>query len=303
MSTNFFDLSRYSFSRRKDVVNPGKTIYNPLYSNVRTMKGKDQIIGNSSIDYSLEASVEVAAAAIEQGINPANSVEFITQSNLNVDGIINRGNIYTGRGGDTVYGSGTAQITAVAQTVSQAIAIADTADAAAIANSLAAIEVAAVVNGINNSGKISTGPGSDSVVGEVNAAVGAIATASVDAIAIVTAIAEAPMSEGLKAVAQGFAISLAQAKVVATGINNKYGEISTGLGSDNISASATSYSATYAAAEFSAISAAAPSENKALAQAVMQAIAETEDKAIAINNKYGDIRTGFGADTIEANAI
>ncbi|MGB6295833.1 MAG: hypothetical protein WBF90_06555 [Rivularia sp. (in: cyanobacteria)] len=301
MSTDFFDLSQYVFTRRSDVVNPYKTIYNPLYSTVRTLKGKDQIIGSSSLSFSLGVSIEVAAKAIAQGHNPVNSVEFLAQSKLNIDGIINRGNIYTGKGRDTVSGSASAQITAVAQTVSQAIAIANTVDATVIANSLAAVEIAAIANGINNSGKISTGRGSDTVAGTVKASVEAVAVASIDATAIVNAIAQAPMSEGLQAVAAGFATSLASSKVLATGLNNKYGQVSTGSGSDNISAMATSYSATYAYTEVSNL-AIAPPENQALALVIFETIAQTEDIAIGINNEYGNIRTGHGADTIEAHA-
>ncbi len=301
MNSNFFNLSQHIFTRRDDVVNPGKTIYNPLHSTVRTLRGQDEIIGSSSLDFNLGVSIGVAAEAIGQGSNPTNSVEFKTQAKLNVDGIINRGNIYTGKGRDVVSGTAVAQVTAVASTVSEAIAIANTVDATAIANSLAAVEIAAVANGINNSGKISTGEGSDTVAGTVKASVAAAATATIDVLAIVTAIAQTPMSEGLQAVAAGFATSLASAKVLATGLNNQQGEVYTGSGADNISAIATSYSATYAEAQVSAL-ATAPSENQALALAVVEAIAQTEDIAIAINNEHGHIVTGYGTDTIEATA-
>jgi len=301
MSSNFFDLSQHVFTRRDDVVNPGKTIYNPLHSTVKTLRGKDQIIGSSSLSFNLGVSIEVAAQAIGQGSNPANSAEFTTQAKLNIDGIINRGNIYTGKGRDTVSGAAAAQVTAIAQTVSEAIAIANTVDATAIANSLAAVEIAAIANGINNSGKISTGKGSDTVTGTVKASVAAVATATIDATAIVTAISQNPMSEGLKAVAEGFATSLASAKVLATGLNNQYGEVDTGSGRDKISAIATSYSATYAEAQVSAL-ATAPPENQALALTVVEAIAQTEDIAIAIYNKHGHINTGYGADTVAATA-
>jgi hypothetical protein len=301
MNGDFFDLSEIVFTRRDDVVNPGTTIYNPAYSTVRTFKGDDYIIGSSSVNFGLGVSIEVAAQAIGQGSNPVNSVEFVTQAKLNVSGIINRGEIYTNRGNDIIRGSAIAKVTAVAQTVTEAIAIANTYDATAIANSLASVEIAAIATGINNSGKISTGAGSDLVIGEVEASVAAVAIANIDVTAIVTAIAQTPMSEGLQAVAAGFATSLAQAKVIARGIDNTCGEISTNSGADKISAIATSYSATYAEAQVSAF-VTAPPENQALALVVFEAIAKTEDIAIAIDNYHGDIRTGFGADTIEATA-
>ena len=301
MTSNIFNLNEYIFTTGHDVLNPNKTILNPEHYTVKTLKGRDQIIGSSSISFNLGVSVEVAAEAIGQGGNPVNSAEFRTKSKLNIDGIINKGNIYTNRGRDVVSGTATAQITAIAQTVSEAIAIANTVDATAVANSLASVEIAAVANGIQNSGKISTGAGSDTIVGEAIASVAAVATATIDVTAIVSAVAQNPMSDGLRAVALGFATSLAQAKVVATGINNAGGEIKTGSGADNISATANSYSATYAEAELSAVSIADP-ENQALALTVVEAIAQTEDVAIAIGNKHGDINTGYGADAIEATA-
>lgn len=301
MNNDFFDLSKLVFTRGDDVVNPGTTIYNPACSIVKTRKGDDKIIGSSSVSFGLGVSIEVAAEAIGQGSNPVNSVEFVTQAKLNVSGIINRGGIYTNRGHDIVSGSATAKITAVAQTVTEAIAIANTSNATAIANSLASVEIAAIASGINNSGKIFTGAGSDTVAGEVEASVAAVATASIDVTAIVTAIAQTPMSEALKAVAAGFTTSLAEAKVIARGVNNTWGEIRTNSGADKISAIANSYSATYVEAQVSALTT-APPENQALALVVVEAIANTEDIAIAIDNYNGDILTGTGGDTIEATA-
>ncbi|MEO1375232.1 MAG: hypothetical protein AAFW70_13115 [Cyanobacteria bacterium J06635_10] len=299
MNSDFFDLSEFIFTRGDDVVNPGQTIYNPATSTIRGKKGDDLIIGSSSVSYGLGVSIQVAAEEIGQGSNPVNSVEFINQARLNVSGIINRGEIYTNRGMDIVSGSATAEVTAVAQTVSEAIAIANNVDATAMANSLASVEITAITNGINNSGKISTGWGSDTVAGEVIASVGAVATASINVAAIVNVIAQAPMSEALEAVAAGFATSLASSKVIARGINNKFGEIATNSGADKISAIATSYSATYAQAQVSVFTS-APPENQALALGVVEAIAKTEDVAIAIDNEFGNIRTGHGADIIEA---
>ena len=301
MDSKYFDLSQLLFSRKSDVVNPGETIFNPEWSTVRTFKGEDQIIGSASVNFNLAASVGVAAEAIGEGSNPAASAEFTTQARLNIDGIINRGNILTGRGEDIISGTAAAQVTAIAQTVSEAIAIANTVDANAISTSLAAIDIAAIANGINNSGRIFTGAGDDTVSGTVEAGVAAVATATIDVTAIVSAIAQAPMSEGLQAVAAGFATSLASSRVLATGLNNEHGLLSTGTGADGISAVATSYSATYAEAQVFAV-ATAPPENQALALAVVEAIALTEDLAIAIDNEYGYINTGYGADKIEATA-
>ncbi len=301
MSSYLFDLSKSIFTHKSDVVNPGKTIFNPEDSTVKTLRGKDQIIGTSSVSFGLGVSIQVAALEIGQGINPANSGEFITKAKLNVDGIINRGDIYTNRGKDTVKGSATAEVIAVAETVTQAIAVADTVDATALANSLASVEIGAIANGINNSGLISTGLGADSVIGEVEGSVAAVATAVLDVIAIAAPIAQAPMSEGLKAIALGFTTSLAKAKVVATGFNNQYGEIRTDQGRDHITAIATSDVATYAKADISAL-AVASDENQALALGIIEAVAQAEDTAMAIYNNYGEINTGLGADIIEATA-
>ena len=301
MSSDLFDLSEVVFTRRTDVVNPGKTIYNPKHSTVRTRRGHDKIIGSSSINYDLGVSIKVVAEEIGLGINPVNSAEFIFQAELNVDGIINRGDIYTNKGRDIVSGTAIAQVKAEASTVSEAVAIASTMDATAIAKSLASVKIAAITNGIDNSGKVNTGPGSDTVTGDVTAAVAAVAKASIDVTSIVTAIAQAPTSEGLKAVAAGLTASLAKAQVVATGLNNNYGELRTGGGADKISATATSFSASLAEAQFTGFTTANPG-NQSLVIGLIEAIAQTEDTAIAIYNQYGRINTGYGADTIEFTA-
>ncbi|MEO1428206.1 MAG: hypothetical protein AAFS12_04550 [Cyanobacteria bacterium J06632_19] len=301
MSSDSFDLSQVHFTRRADIVDPGKTIYNPEHSTVRTRKGDDQIIGTSSVSYDLGVSIRVTAEEVGLGTNPVGSGEVTTQAQLYVNGIINEGDIFTNRGRDIVSGSANAQFTAAASAASEAIAIASNANATAIASSLAAIEITGIANGINNSGRIFTGPGSDTISGEVKAGVAAVAQASIDVTSIVTAIAQAPTSDGLKAVAAGFAQSIAKAKVVATGLNNNHGELRTGGGADKISAAATSYSATYSEAEISGFTTANPG-NKALILGVIEAVAQTEEIAIAIYNQNGHMRTGYGDDTIEATA-
>ncbi|MDJ0620587.1 MAG: hypothetical protein QNJ63_28280 [Calothrix sp. MO_192.B10] len=301
MSSNFFDLSTFPFTGGNDVVNPGKTIFNPAGSTVKTLKGNDQIIGNSSLRFDLGVSVETAAQDINQGINPVSSAEFIAQPKLNINGIINNGNLYTNRGRDVVNGKAAAEVFTQVNTITQAIAIANTVDASAIAASIAVVDITAIANGIKNTGEIGTGPGSDTVDGEVISSVSAEATATLDVQAIATAVAQEPVTEGLQAVAQGFAISLAKAKVVATGINNQQGELRTGRGGDNISAKATSFSTTRADVEATVLAAATP-ENQALVQGIFDAIVQVEDQAIAFDNTNGLVSLGLGRDTLEANA-
>ncbi|MDJ0674891.1 MAG: hypothetical protein QNJ36_05860 [Calothrix sp. MO_167.B42] len=301
MSSDFFDLSTFHFTDTDDVVNPGKTIFNPGWSTVKTLKGDDQLIGTSSLGFDLRVTVETAAEDIGLGSNPVDSSTFTAQAKLNINGIINKGNLYTNRGHDLVSGKAVALISAQANTITQAIAIANTVDASAMAASLAVIDITAIANGIKNTGEIGTGSGNDTVDGEVIAAVRAEATATLDVLALATAVAQEPFTEGLQAVATGFAQSLAKAKVVATGINNRDGELRTNRGEDNIFATANSFSTLIAEAEASVFANAAP-ENKALVQGIFDAVAQVEDKAIAIDNTYGYISLGSQDDKIEARA-
>lgn len=301
MSNDFFDLSQYYFTNGKDIVNPRKTIYNPTGSDVRTLRGGDEIIGISLANFDVSIAAESASLDINQGINPVSSSEFITQASLYADGIINNGNIYTNRGRDLVTGTAVAVASATTQTATQAIAIANTVNASAISSSLAAIEIKAIANGIKNTGILSTGGGSDTVSGEVVTAVSAEATATLNVTAIAAAVAQEPMSDGLQAVAVGYTASLAKAEVVATGLNNKNGEVKTGIGRDNIGATANSFSTVRADAEIAILAAASP-ENSVLAIGLIDAIAQVEDKAIAINNENGYIDLGRGVDSITATA-
>ncbi len=293
------DLSKVNFTNLADVVEPGVTIFNPEGSNVSTLGGADLLIGTSTLidDFGFGVLVEVVA----QNASQSEAVDLSSQATLYADGIHNLGSIMTNQGQDIVTGTATAKITAIAQTVSEAIAIANFLDTSVIAETFASIDIKAIANGIKNSGKISTGEGSDTINGDIQASVVAVATATVDATAIVDAIAQAPLSEGLTAFAGAIAQSLAKATVTATGINNIRGQIATNEGADTISANATSESATFAEASAFAFAAATP-ENQALALTVVEAIAQTQDKAIAIDNRKGYISLGLGDDIIEATA-
>ena len=174
-------------------------------------------------------------------------------------------------------------------------------DADAVATTFANLNVNAIANGIKNSGQLATGEGSDSVNGEIDASIVAVATAKADATAIVQGIAQAPVNESLSAFAIAISQSIANGNIIATGINNVGGKITTARGGDTINAIATSDSANFAKASTSAL-AATTSENQVLALAVAEAIATVQDKAIAIDNSTGTIRTGKGKDNINATA-
>jgi hypothetical protein len=297
-----FNLSKVNFTRKSDVVNPGTEIFNPRFSYIDTLKGDDQIIGTSSLtgDFAFGAFVGIAA----QDLNATASADLSGKATVAVDGIQNRGIINTNDGRDIVRGTATASITATAETVSQVIAIANRTDTSAIANAFASISIKATADGIDNSfGVVDTGRGSDTVDGNTIASVAAVALATVDASAIIEAIAKAPMSEGLKAFAGAIAKSLAEASIIATGIKNIEGKISTGNGKDSLSATATSYAGTFAGTYASTLASITP-DNQALAIAVADAsaIASASSKSIAIDNTRGIIDTGNGDDTIEATA-
>lgn len=301
------DLSKVKFTNKGDKVNSDSGIFNPAGSNVKTLRGADQIIGNDSINssFGLEVITEVKARnARGFSRNAARLIaaaDISARANVRANGINNKGSISTNRGRDIVRGTATANVVAQASAVSEAIAYAKLVDTATVAATFANIDVNAIANGINNSGTLSTGKGSDSVDGNIDASIAAVATAKADGSAIVEGIAQAPMSDNLEAFARAIAQSLANATIAATGINNSGGKIDTAQGRDAINAIATSDSATLSEASTSTLAAATP-ENEALAMAVAEAIATTQDKAIAIDNTRGIIQTGQGDDSIKATA-
>ncbi|MEO1372801.1 MAG: hypothetical protein AAFW70_00440 [Cyanobacteria bacterium J06635_10] len=293
------NLSQVNFTKRADVFNSGSGIFNPAGSDVKTLRGADQIIGNQSLKSAFGFEVFANAVAINAGAISA--ADISAAATVNTDGIENKGSIATNRGRDVVRGTATAEVIASANAVSNAIAYANKLDTGAIAATFANVNVDAIANGINNSGKIGTGRGSDSVDGELVASLTAVATAEANGLAIVEGIAKAPVNQSLIAFADAIAVSLANASIIATGIKNVGGEIVTGKGGDTISAIATSDSNTLSEATARAGTAATP-ENEAIATTVAVAIAEAQDTAIAIDNTQGIIRMGSGKDTITATA-
>ncbi len=295
------NLSKVKFTNKADEVRSDHGIFNPKNSIVNTGEGADKIIATNSFygDFGFGVLVGV-------GVNDLNSIiasaEFSGRASVATEGIKNKGIIKTGRGRDVVSGTATANISVTATTVSQAIAISESADTNVITNAFASIKFRATADGIDNSrGEINNGKGSDGIYGDTDGSIAAVATAYADASAIVEAIAQAPVSEGLTAFAGAIATSIAKAKIIARGINNKEGTITTRKGPDTISATATSSAATLSqAAAFTVAS--APPENQALAQSVANAFAKVKDKAIAIDNTDGEIRTGNKADKITAYA-
>ena len=290
MVRDFFNLSRVKFTEYADVIDrgktQGKTIFNPQSSHVKTLGGDDLIIGTGSVkgDFGFEVVVGVGAKNFDSLIA---SVEFSERASLVANGIINKGIINTNEGGDVVSGSATANLSATAATVSQAIAIAETADTSVITKVFGSVQIKAIAEGLNNSGGgINTDQGNDTVEGKTQGSVAAVATAHADASAIVEAIATAPMCKELTAFAGAIAQSLAQAKIVARGINNQKGKLTTGPGADTISATAYSSAATLSETATSALVRTSEA-NQALAQAVAEAFAQAEDAAIAIDNTGG----------------
>ncbi|MGD1698687.1 hypothetical protein, partial [Dapis sp. BLCC M229] len=298
----FLDLRHVHFDDNSNVIDPGIPLVNPdYYSFIETGKGDDRLIGTDHVhsDFGVGALVGAAGKNINSVIA---STEFSSSFNVAAKGINNDGIIRTEAGPDIVKGSATSNISAVAQSVSQAIAIADAADTNVITNAFASIEVKSTADGIDNSGgEIDNGHGDDGISGNTEGSVGAVATATADASAIVEAIAEAPVSDGVTAIAGAFAQSLAQATIIGRGINNKNGLITTDLGGDTITATATSSAATLSQSAAIALSTATPG-NKAAAQSVANAFAQVEDKAIAIDNTNGEILTGNEEDKLTAEA-
>ena len=293
------DLSKIKFTNKGDKVNSDSGIFNPAGSDIKTLKGGDEIIGNNFIDTDFGFGVFAGAGTINAGAIAA--AEISGKANVRANGINNKGSISTNRGRDIVRGTATANVISQANTVSEAIAYANQVDTGSVTATFANIDVNAIANGIKNSGTLGTGKGNDSVDGDIDASIAAVATAKADAAAIVEGIAQAPMDDNLEAFALAIAQSIANAEISATGINNRGGKITTAKGGDAINAIATSDSATFSEASTSAF-AGGTGEGQALALAVAEAVATVQDTAIAINNKKGIINTGKGRDTIKATA-
>lgn len=293
------NLSKVRFTNQGDVVKSKSGIFNPTGSQVKTLKGADEIIGKQSINSDFGLGLFVGVGAINAGAIGA--ADISKEATVNADGIENKGSIATNAGKDLVKGSARAQISAQANAVSNAIAYANKLNTGAIAETFANINVDAIANGINNTGKIETNQGGDSVDGKLVASLTAVATAKANAIAFVEAIAKAPVNQSLIAFSDAIAESLANATITATGIKNVGGRMDTGNGGDSINAIATSDSNTLAETSTATKSASSP-QNEALATAVAVAIAEAEDIAIGIDNIRGFINLGKGKDVLKANA-
>ncbi|NES07893.1 MAG: hypothetical protein F6K22_36965 [Okeania sp. SIO2F4] len=295
------NLSHVHFDDNSNVIDLGIPLFNPKSSTVKTGEGADKLIGTdyAHSDFGVEALVGAAGQNINSVIA---STEFSFSFNVAAKGINNNGIIRTEEGPDTVKGTATSNISAVAQSVSEAIAVAETADTGVITNAFASIKVKSTADGIDNSGgEIYNGRGQDGISGGTEGSVAAVATATADASAIVEAIAKAPVSDGVTALAGAFAQSLAEGTIIARGINNKNGIMTTATGRDTITATATSSAATLSQSAASALSTATPG-NQAAAVSVADAFALVEDKAIAIDNTNGVIRTGNGKDSLTGEA-
>lgn len=295
------NISKIKFTNRADKVAPNATIFNPKNSIIKTLKGNDSLVGNSSLNGDFGFGVLVGVGVKNFGLL-ATSTEFLVNFKLRTQGINNKGTIQTNKGKDTIKGTASADLSVATNTVAKAIAVAQAVDTSVITQVLAALDIEANVIGINNSkATIQTGLGSDAIDGQTEGSVSARATASADASAIVEAIAGAPISNELIAFANAISTSLTTASISATGIKNRKGLLATGKGKDTISATANTQSSTFAGTSSSAFSS-APPDNQALALAVADAVAEASDIAIAIDNTGGKITTGKGADTIIATA-
>ncbi|MGD1716378.1 hypothetical protein [Dapis sp. BLCC M172] len=295
------DLSQEKFNGRSNKIDPGMTLFNPNNSIIKTRGGADKLIGTDSVYGDFVGGVLVQTGA-ENSINYGIDSALMASVDVAAKGIDNNGVIKTGRGRDLLKGSATSSVSAVAQTVSQAIAIADTADTAAISEAFADIKLSSTADGIDNSGgEINNGQGGDGIDGSTEGSVAAVATAIADASAIVEAVAEAPVSDGLTAFAGAIAQSFSQATIIARGINNENGKITTAGGKDTITATATSSAASLSQSAASALSSGTPG-NQALALSVANAFAQVKDKAIAIDNTNGEIKMGNGKDKLTGQA-
>ena len=97
------DLSKIKFTKKADKVNSDTGIFNPAGSDVKTLKGADEIIGNQSINssFGLEAIAELEV----RNAGAIAAADISAKANVNISGINNKGNISTNKGRDIVRGT------------------------------------------------------------------------------------------------------------------------------------------------------------------------------------------------------
>ncbi|TAE57112.1 MAG: hypothetical protein EAZ87_16895 [Nostocales cyanobacterium] len=295
------NLRQVKFTNKADQINSDYGITIPKHYQINTRNGADKIIGKKEIsdDFGIELSVEIVET---DHVPTIFNREFIITKEVNTDGIKNKGIINTGNGADKITGVAKTDLSANAIIIFQALALAKTTDTAVISNLFTSVELNATTDGIDNSySHINTGNGKDYISGFADASITAVAIANADISAIVDDITQTPNSENLTAFAQAITVSIAQAKIIAKGINNTKGRISTGNDDDTICGKATSVNSTFSET-FAGTFVTATPNSQAVAEAVANAVAETEDMAIAIDNQKGLINTGNGNDHIIAIA-
>lgn len=304
---SFFDLSKFLFSDELDIVIQDITIFNPLFSNIQTLGGSDQIISNVSLNG--DFGFQVIADAVNDGQNSLmkslDMNSLIQQAIVDGDGIKNQGIISLNQGEDIFQGLAVTNLSTTVEVIARAVSNASTFGNTAIANALGVIDFQATADGIDNSGGVlHTNGGSDTIGSDILGNLTAVAIATADASAIIEAIATLPMSPGLENFAQAVAVNLTNASIIATGINNQRGRMTTGAGSDTISSMADTFNNAIGLAFANAMDIVngAPVENQNLAMATAEAFLQITGISIAINNTEGFIHTGDHKDTINAKS-
>jgi hypothetical protein len=197
---------------------------------INTGAGNDIVSGTAIAN--LSATVTAQAIAFAQNANTSvitnalASIEFYATA----DGIDNSGGeINTGQGNDSIYGSAIGSVAADAIAYADASAIAE-AMAGATATSLAKATI--TVTGIKNiGGKITTGDGNDTIT--------AFATSSCITSSVAASSTLSSGNSDDQALAEAVSDAFAEAKDTAIAIDNTGGLISTGKGNDTIIAKAT----------------------------------------------------------------
>ena len=304
---SLFDLSQFLFSKQSDIIVQDATIFNPLLSTIQTLDGHDQIISNASIvgDFGFEVIANAENNGQNSLMKSLDMNSLTQQASVDGDGIKNQGTVSLNEGEDIFQGFATANLSTTVEVIARAVANASTFGVNSIANALAVIDFQATADGIDNSGGIvHTNGGSDTIGSDIFGSLTAVAIATADASAIIEAIAVLPMSDELEVFAEAVAINLTNATIIATGINNQQGIMTTGPGSDTISSMADTFNNAIGESFANAVDIVngAPQENQNLALATAEAFLQITGISIAINNTDGYIHTGDHNDTITVNS-
>ena len=263
-------------------------------SKIDTGSGNDIIFGLAKANAVSEAqAIAKAKLFLDNAYNANANSESIAETIAGAVGIANSGWLLTDGGNDIIVGvantSTATQASAQAKAILKTSGFDDVLDLLEAQSTSNAIAIAQTqIFGINNSGKIFTGHGSDSILGLANSKNLSDARAFSKTKVISNSLATATAEGSANAVVNGEAVGI---------VNSGY--INTGKGHDTITGLAVNDPVAIASADAEAMSMANDNDSESDTFSFSDT---SEAVAIGINNSLGAIYTGRGNDRISGYA-